>query len=118
MTNTNNQQFKSLDSIEFVRDITPETAANYSGGAVAVTDVTLTSQECGQGMSFNSNKGIEDLRDFGFNNATQHIAVNNDKTWRFYEHANFQGRHIDVGPNQAGNVGDFGMEISSFKSVS
>ncbi len=32
MTKINNQS-NSLDSIEFVQDISPESAANYSGGA-------------------------------------------------------------------------------------
>ena len=116
MTNTN-QQFNSLDSIDFVRDLTSENAASYSGGAVTVTDVTLTSQQGNQGFSFGSNKGIEDLRDFGFNNATAFIAVNNSKTWRFYESPNFQGDYIDVGPDQARNVGDFGKKITSFRAI-
>ena len=111
-----NKQF-DLSKINCVRDLTSETAAKYSGGAVTTTDVTLKSQSCNQGHSFNSNKGVENLADFGFNDATEFISINNDKTWRFYEHANFKGDFIDVGPNQARNVGDFGKKISSFKSV-
>ena len=117
MTNTNNQQFKSLDSIEFVRDITPETAANYSGGA-GVPDITLFSGEANnKGFSFESNQGIEDLRDFGFNNNTGFIANNDSKTWRFYESPNFQGDFIEVGPDQARRAGDFGQKITSFKAI-
>jgi hypothetical protein len=112
-----NNQSNSLYNIEFVQDISHETAASYSGGAVTVTDVSLTSEPDNQGFSFNSNKGIEDLSEFGFNDATQFIAVNNDKTWRFYEDANFQGDYIDVAPNTAMNVGEFGLSISSFQAI-
>ena len=106
-----------LNNINCVRDLTPENAANYSGGAVGTTDVTLTSKSCGQGHTFNSNKGIENLKDFGFDNATKSITVNNDKTWRFYEDPNFKGEFVDVKPNQSLNVGKFGKKISSFKAV-
>lgn len=112
-----NNQSQLLSNLDFVQDITPETAANYSGGAVKVTDVTLTSKTSNRGISFNTNKAIEDLSDFGFDNATAFIAVNNSQTWRFYEDADFKGDFIEVGPDQARNAGDFGMEISSLKSV-
>jgi hypothetical protein len=112
-----NNQSNSLYSVEFVQDISHETAASYSGGAVTVTDVTLTSEPSNQGFSFNSNKGIEDLSEYGFDDATQFIAVNNNKTWRFYEDTNFQGDYIDVAPDTAMNVGEFGLSISSFKAI-
>ncbi|MGL5076985.1 MAG: beta/gamma crystallin-related protein [Waterburya sp.] len=112
-----NNQSNSFDHIEFVQDISPEAAASYSGGAVTVTDVTLTSEPNNQGVSFNTNKGIEDLSEFGFNDATAFVAVNNNKTWRFYEDVNFQGEYIDVAPDTAMNVGDFGMKISSLKAI-
>ena len=50
MTNTN-QQFNFLDNINFVRDLTSETAANYSGG-------------CGS-----SDRGVEDFQNLSSNNA-------------------------------------------------
>jgi hypothetical protein len=112
-----NNQSNSFHNIEFVQDISPEAAASYSGGAVTVTDVTLTSEPSNQGLSFNTNKAIEDLSEFGFDDATAFIAVNNNQTWRFYEEANFQGDYIDVGPDTAMNVGDFGMEISSLQAI-
>jgi hypothetical protein len=111
-------QSESLKSIDFVRDISPETASNYSGGALAITDVTLFSEDNAQGLQLGTNKKIEDLSDFGFNDATAFVAVNNGQTWRFYEDADFQGNFIDVGPDEARNVGDFGMKISSLRSIS
>ena len=39
-----NNQSQSLYNIGFVQDMSPETAAAISGGAVTVTDVTLTSK--------------------------------------------------------------------------
>ena len=114
-----NTESNSLYNIEFVQDITPETAANYSGGAVTVTDVTLFSEAINrsEGFSFGSNKAIEDLSEYGFDDATQSISNNNGQTWRFYEDANFQGNYIDVGPNTAMDVGEFGLSISSFQAI-
>ncbi|MGL5939209.1 MAG: beta/gamma crystallin-related protein [Waterburya sp.] len=45
------------------------------------------------------------------------IAVNNGRTWKFYEETNFQGDFIEVEPDEARNIGDFGMEISSLKAL-
>ena len=112
-----NNQSNSLYSIEFVQDISHESAAAISGGALEVTDVTLYSESDLQGFQFGSNKAIEDLSEFGFNDATGSITVANDQTWRFYENANFQGDFIEVGAGQSVNAGDFGMQISSFQSI-
>ncbi len=112
-----NKQSISLYNIQAVEDIDHEAAAAISGGAVTVTDVTLYSESNKQGFRFPSNKKIEDLRDFGFNDATGSITVSNDKTWRFYEDINFEGKYIDVGPGKTVNTGDFGQEISSFKAL-
>ena len=46
------------------------------------------------------------------------ITVNNNKKWRFYEDANFKGKFIEVGGDEARNVGKFGRKISSFRAVS
>ncbi len=111
-----NNQSKSLHSIELFQDITPEAAESYSGG-VTLTDVTLTSESGGAGVSFRTNIAIEDLSDFGFDNSTQFIAVNNLQTWRFYEDPNFEGDFIEVGPDEALSIGDFGLEISSLQAI-
>ena len=116
MTKTNNRQFKSLDSINFVRDLTPETAANYSGGR-GVPDITLTSGKSNSEDRLESDGAISDLREFGFNNNTGFIANNSSDTWRFYESFNFKGDFIEIGPHQARVIGDFGQEISSFRAV-
>ncbi len=78
-----NNQSKSLYNIHAVKDIDHESAAAISGGALETTDVTLYSESDLQGFQFPSNKKIEDLRDFGFNDATASIAIANDKTWSF-----------------------------------
>ncbi|MGL5796267.1 MAG: beta/gamma crystallin-related protein [Waterburya sp.] len=112
-----NNQFKSLYNIAVVEDISHESAAAISGGALEVTDVTLYSESNLEGVQFGSNKAIEDLTEFGFNDATGSITVANDKTWRFYSDANFQGTYMDVEPGQSVNAGDFGWEISSFQAI-
>jgi Beta/Gamma crystallin len=112
-----NKQSKSLYNIVAVEDIDHESAANYSGGAVTVTDVTLYSEPNKQGFRFPSNKAIEDLSEFGFNDATGSITVANDQTWRFYSDANFQGTSFIVRPGQTADAGDFGMTISSFRAL-
>ena len=115
MANTNNRQFKSLN-IDFVRDLTPENAANYSGGA-GVPDITLTSGKSNSKDRFESDGAVKDLRDVGFNNKTGFIANNDSKTWRFYARPNFKGDFIEVGPDQARTIGSFGQRISSFRAV-
>ena len=52
MANINNQQFNSLNNIKFVRDLTPEIAANYSGGGCG----TLTSRSGNQQFSDSDRK--------------------------------------------------------------
>lgn len=111
----NNKQF-DLNNIDCVRDISSETAASYSGGA-GLSDVTLRTQPGIKGPSFESDNAVSDLRDVGFNNSTGFIAINDSKTWRFYERPNFKGDFIDVGPDQARVIGDFGKKISSFRAV-
>lgn len=116
MTKIDNQS-KSLYNIVVVEDIDHESAAAISGGALKATDVTLYSESDLYGAQFSSNKKIEDLTEFGFNDATGSITIRNDKAWRFYEDVNFGGKYIDVGPGQSVNTGDFGMKISSFKAL-
>ena len=118
MSHQNNQS-NPLSEITFVRDITLESAAAISGGGNTPTDVTLfTDTSSNTGNEFGSDRAVSNLADVGFNDSTGFIAVNNSKTWRFYEDANFEGDFIDVGPNEARRAGDFGFEISSFKSIS
>jgi hypothetical protein len=112
-----NNQSNSLYSIECVQDISLESAATYSGGALETTDVTLYSESDALGYQFGSNQKIEDLSVFGFDDATGSIFVSNDQTWRFYENANFEGNFIDVGPGEFVNADDFGMTISSFQAI-
>ncbi len=83
-----------------------------------VKDVTLWSEGINQGTSFESNKGVADLSQVGFNNKASAIAVNNGQTWRFYKHKNFKGEFIDIGPNEGrGFLGKLNNQVSSFKSI-
>lgn len=87
-----NNQSKSLHNIEFVQDISPESAANYSGGAgflnSADPDVILHKDINGQGGSLNLNAAIGDGLtnigtndgnggggDNGFNDQTSSITI-------------------------------------------
>lgn len=113
-----NHQSQDIYAISGVSDLNPESAASISGGAATVTDVSLFSDpNSNSGDQFNTNKAIENLSDFGFNDTTGFISVNNAQTWRFYEDADFQGDFIDVGPDEARSAGDFGMKISSLKAI-
>lgn len=113
-----NHQFPDIYAISGVSDLEPESAAAIFGGAVTVTDVSLFSDpNSNTGDQFNTNKEIKNLADFGFNDATGFIAVNNSQTWRFYEDANFKGDFIDVGPDEARRAGEFGLKISSLRAI-
>jgi hypothetical protein len=113
-----NHQFPDIYAISGVSDLEPESAAAICGGATGVKDVTLFSgSSSNSGKRFASDKGVENLADVGFNDATGFIAINNGQTWRFYEDANFQGDFIEVGPDEARPAGKFGRKISSFRAI-
>lgn len=80
MTNTNNQQFKSLDSIDFVRDLSSETAANYSGGACTTAD-TISTSETEQESSFYSYKEMEDSSNYFTNTNGEFTPYIDYNTW-------------------------------------
>jgi Beta/Gamma crystallin len=83
-----------------------------------VKDVTLWSKPNRQGALFESNKGVPDLGQVGFDNKASSIAVNNGQKWRFYQDKNFKGEFIEIGPDESrGNLGKLNNQVSSFKSV-
>ena len=83
-----------------------------------VKDVTLWSKPNRQGTTFESNQGVPDLSQVGFDNRASSIAVNNGQKWRFYKDKNFKGEFIEIGSDEfRGNLGKFNNQISSFKSV-
>lgn len=113
-----NHQFPDIYAISGVSDLEPESAAAICGGATGVADVTLFSgSSSNSGEKFETDKGVKNLADVGFNDATGFIAVNNGQTWRFYEDANFQGDFIEVGPDEARPAGKFGRKISSLRAI-
>ena len=67
--------------------------------------------------SFASNKGVADLSKVGFDNKASFVQVNNDKVWRFYQHKNFKGEYVEVGPDEARGLSKLNNQISSFRSV-
>jgi hypothetical protein len=92
-------------------------SAQYKPSGV-VKDVTLWSKVNRQGASFESDKGVSDLSQTGFDNKASSIAVNNGQKWRFYQDKNFQGEFIEIGPDESrGNLGMLNNQVSSFKSV-
>ena len=106
MSKTQNQS-NSLDNIKFVRDIKPETAASYSGGAAFINassspDVTVYKDTNSQGDSLSLNASSYDgFRFIGGNNGQDYSSgtngFNDEITtisitrgdWTFYEDANF-----------------------------
>jgi hypothetical protein len=83
-----------------------------------VKDVTLWSKSNRQGAKFDSDKGVPDLSQVGFDNKASSIAVNNGQKWRFYEGKNFKGGFVEIGPDESrGSLGQFNNRVSSFKSV-
>ena len=83
-----------------------------------VKDVTLWSKPNRQGTTFESNQGVPDLSQVGFDNRASSIAVNNGQKWRFYKDKNFKGEFIEIGSDEfRGNLGALNNQISSFKSV-
>ena len=104
MSKSNNQS-NSLDNIEFVEDISQETAANCSGGAGYLNssdpDVILHKDPNGMGDTLNVNAAIGDgLSNIGtndgnggggnngFNDQTSSITILRG-TWQFYSDDNF-----------------------------
>jgi Beta/Gamma crystallin len=97
------------------------TIANVSAqskSSGSIKDVTLWSKANLKGSSFESDKGVPDLHQVGFDNKASSIAVNNGQKWRFYKDKDFQGEFVEIGPNQSrGNLGMLNNQVSSFKSV-
>jgi hypothetical protein len=113
-----NHQFPDIYAISGVSDLEPESAAAICGGATGIKDVTLFSGTTNNsGERFASDKGVKNLADVGFDNATGFIAINDSQTWRFYEDANYKGDFIEVGPDEARPAGKFGRKISSFRAI-
>jgi hypothetical protein len=114
MSNINNQT-QDLFALGTMQDLDNESAAAVSGG---LADVTLHSDSGQKGRTLETNKGIANLGKYGFNNITSSVAVTNNQVWRFYSDANFQGKYIDVGPDEARDLPrEFNDRISSLKSI-
>ena len=93
------QNKQSLDNINFVQDITPKDAAEYSGGAVRFNDgnndpdVILFSDARFRGRRLNINASTGDgprLFPRNFNDVTSSVIVRKG-TWIFYKDANYGG---------------------------
>ena len=95
----------SLSNIEGVRDLNPETAANYSGGRGfrfgPNPDVILYTNPNAKGASLNINAatgdGIPNVGD-DFNDRVSSIVVKKG-SWRFFEDSNYGGQNTrTLGP--------------------
>ena len=108
-----NKQSQSLSNVKGVRDLDPETAANYSGGRGVINhprwipDVILYSEKNGKGKSIRINAatddGIPNVGD-GFNDLTSSVWIKRG-AWKFYEDSEY-----NEGPDQRGD--NFGTEQS------
>ena len=116
MTNTNKKQF-NLNSIDFVQDVTSETAALYSGGlAFVYKDSNLRGPRKAVAAPGTKNIGFSSGQRNGFNDEISSIEIESGR-WRFYEHANFQGRSFIVGPGKYNLRPSFNDEISSLRPI-
>lgn len=103
-----NKQSQSLSNVKGVRDLDPETAANYSGGRGVINhprwipDVILYSEKNGKGKSIRINAatddGIPNVGD-GFNDLTSSVWIKRG-AWKFYDDTNYNGENS---PRQSSN---------------
>lgn len=106
------ENFNQLETTLCVQELDNETAATIQGGwALEVyrhanlTDKLGSFNQRSPGLSSNSNDQIS-----GFNI--------NAGTWRFYEHANYKGAYLELGPGRWHLAGhSFNDRISSLKRV-
>lgn len=114
MTRINNQT-QDLFAIDSVQELTSESAAAVSGGAVVKT-VTLYDGQNFKGKRLGRNNKVADLSRVGFDNITSSIQVQSGK-WRFYDGKNFTGKSILInGETGLGRI-SLDNKISSFKAV-
>ena len=100
------QNKQSLDNINFVQDITPKNAANYSGGIGRVNDgnndpdIILYEDRGLEGASRGINAvrgdGIPNLVDFDFNDKTSSILLR-DGVYRLYRDSNYRNPIATLG---------------------
>ena len=93
------QNKQSLDNIDFVQDLTPEAAANYSGGAVDwyadpnESDIILYENSPRGGnyrsISATVGDGIPYLQYVAFNDETSSILIRNG-TYAFYDDGDYE----------------------------
>lgn len=112
-----NNQSNSLFNLEFVQDISPETAADYSGGAGFVFDgsgdIVLHKDPGQQGQSLGiiDAQGTEEINigmfadgsETSFNDTASSFTVNAG-TWQFFTDSGLGG---NTGILDANTVGDF-----------
>jgi hypothetical protein len=112
---------KSIDifATSGVQDLSNESAAALTGGnSGTVKDVTLKGKDKnGKTVTFASNDAVANLGKF--DNKANFVAVNNNKTWRFYDLPNFDpsGGFEDVGPNTGRRLTSMKGKVSSFKAL-
>ncbi|WP_019507684.1 peptidase inhibitor family I36 protein [Pleurocapsa sp. PCC 7319] len=121
MSKINNQP-QSLSSIEFIQDITPETAETYSGGALPAgvylfTEPNLTGQvRMGDGVA---DLAVSDQQEgMSIDDQTSVIYNGTEQPWAFYAEANYTGQSLMVQPGQAVNLHGtiYDNTITSYRS--
>jgi hypothetical protein len=131
MTKIDNQS-NSLDSIEFVQDISPETAANYSGGAkfffgkaTNSTAIVLHKDSDGKGQAMGINAPVGELINIGvfpdgsetsFNDSVSSITTRKG-TWQFFTDADGGGNTGVVAAGGIANLGENNDAITGIKRI-
>ncbi len=128
----NNNQSNSLYNLEFVQDISPESAANYSGGAEFVlgttndfADIVLHKDPDAQGqkLGINSPGGEEiniglfpDGSETTFNDTVSSITVN-EGGWQFFTDAGGGGNTGVLTAGVTYNLGENDDAITSIRRI-
>lgn len=116
-----NNQSNSLDNIDFVQDISSETAAVYSGGADLVylyKDSNLRGPRIAVTTPGTRNVGLTGGRgpSNGFNDTVSSIDVKEGR-WLFYVDSNYRGRRFVAGPGKWNVPASYNDKITSLRPI-
>lgn len=116
---TKENQSNYLDNIDFVQDISSETAALYSGGAdlaFLYKDSNLKGPKIAVAAPGTRNVGLSGGRRNGFNDTASSIEIVQGR-WRFYEDSNYRGDYVTLGPGKYNIRSKFNDKITSLRPV-
>lgn len=79
-------------------------------------ELTLFSDSNFHGNHVTLQRAAPNLRDVGFNDRTSSVVVQSG-VWQLCEHANFDGRCIELGPGEYRALPDFNDAVSSLREI-